>query len=234
MSYDDDIDPFEARLAFVEMLGKVTAASQSTQRPAHFAMKHSSLYEDLYQCIQERLDSVNLSARANLLGVIDTLCMLSLRSSFTGYLDLIAADLDGIFSKVLPKGKDGDMNVVAVKQIVEAWKRRGLFKNLPAMGRVEDDLAGRTINTEGGNAGMRDTDILRRIEEDRERHKRTKEEIWLQTNESEGAEFEAAWETTSDLGEGDAEAIRAENRRYIPDYPWQEDFTAFLRPPPTD
>ncbi|KAJ1986716.1 hypothetical protein H4R33_003202 [Dimargaris cristalligena] len=230
MEYDDDIDPFEARLTFVEMLSKVTANIQTTQRPVTFAMRHVSLYEDLYQCILERMDALSVASRLNLLGVIDALCTVSLGRQFKDYANLVERDLVAIFEKVIPEGTEGDVNMAEARKIFESWKRRGLFRHSANMSKVETEFSKRRQGTEpiAGETTMRNTDILRRMDEDRERHKRTKEEIWLCIDESEEAEFESAWENTSDLSPEDARVIQEENRNYIPKYPWREDFTQYL------
>lgn len=53
-------------------------------------------------------------------------------------------------------------------------------------------------------------DILRRIEEDRERHKRLRESIWVIPTNDDNWEFSQAWENTSDLSEVDFEIMREE------------------------
>lgn len=53
-------------------------------------------------------------------------------------------------------------------------------------------------------------DILRRIEEDRERHKRLRESLWVVPRQDLDFEFNQAWEETSDLGSDDFEVIREE------------------------
>ena len=53
-------------------------------------------------------------------------------------------------------------------------------------------------------------DILRRIEEDRERHKRLRESLWVVPSGDPDYEFTRAWEETSDLCEDDFEVMREE------------------------
>lgn len=57
-------------------------------------------------------------------------------------------------------------------------------------------------------------DILRRIEEDRERHKRLRESLWVIPNHDADWEFNHAWENTSDLCDDDFEVIREEMALY--------------------
>ncbi|KAJ2526990.1 hypothetical protein EV175_007594, partial [Coemansia sp. RSA 1933] len=58
-------------------------------------------------------------------------------------------------------------------------------------------------------------EILRRIEEDRERHKRHKEDAWIRPpNEPPVDELNAYWETTSDFNDADWFELTAENGEY--------------------
>ncbi|KAJ1973958.1 hypothetical protein H4R35_003849 [Dimargaris xerosporica] len=228
MDYDDDIDPFEARLSFVEMLSKVAATGQSIQKPSHFVIKHAGLHEDLYQCILEQLDSASITARMNILSLIDAICTLSVKASSSHYLMLVKRDLETIITKVVPLGKEGDVNVVATRQILESWRKRRVFGREPLLDDLDAQLAKRVTGLDR-KTDMKDTDILKRIEEDRERHKRSKEEIWVRPpHETDADEFQLAWDTTPALDQTDVAAIQAENRHYLPDYPWQEDFTTFV------
>lgn len=53
-------------------------------------------------------------------------------------------------------------------------------------------------------------DILRRIEEDRERHKKLRESLWVVPLNDEAWEFAMAWDQTSELCEADYENMREE------------------------
>jgi len=59
-----------------------------------------------------------------------------------------------------------------------------------------------------------DSLIQQRMEEDRERHKRLRENIWqipVPQPDNEDQEFEKAWEEASDLNSDDFEIMREEN-----------------------
>ncbi|KIJ96481.1 hypothetical protein K443DRAFT_634718 [Laccaria amethystina LaAM-08-1] len=66
------------------------------------------------------------------------------------------------------------------------------------------------------------SDVFKRIEEDRERHKRLRERRWVQPVglvsfvDDEDVEFENKWETTSDWNEDDDEAVAEEVRMCFP------------------
>jgi CTD kinase subunit gamma len=82
-------------------------------------------------------------------------------------------------------------------------------------------------------ASMSHTAILRRMDEDRERHKRLREKRWVQPtsvhmmssslasslpDDVEDLEFEDAWETTSDWNEDDIEAVAEEDNTCFPTF----------------
>jgi CTD kinase subunit gamma len=52
------MDPFEARLTFLDLLSRLTAAQPTIQRAAQYALRHEELCEDLYSCVLEELDQV--------------------------------------------------------------------------------------------------------------------------------------------------------------------------------
>lgn len=92
-----------------------------------------------------------------------------------------------------------------------------------------------------GNESFSKQDILRRMEEDRERvkeykkcifvlnsyqHKRIKEEIWIRPpEESKNAEFEDFWNSIDKLNpEVDYEQMMLQNRQRLPFYAWDSVF----------
>lgn len=67
----------------------------------------------------------------------------------------------------------------------------------------------------GGNppAGLDKKQIEQRIEEDRERHKRQRENIWA-VPETDEAELDKLWEETSSLGSDDYRMIEEEHQEW--------------------
>ncbi|CAG8716516.1 3487_t:CDS:1, partial [Acaulospora colombiana] len=72
------------------------------------------------------------------------------------------------------------------------------------------------------------TDILKRIEEDRERSKHLREDIWWVDKSIKDGEAIRLWEECSELDEGDYLEILAENFKYNPEHPWQDDYKKVL------
>ncbi|KAG0258130.1 hypothetical protein BGZ95_005048, partial [Linnemannia exigua] len=230
-----EVDPFEARLEFLSLLGKLNASQHSIQKVGNFAMKNRKLHEDLYNCIIEELEQTkSLNTRMNIFYVLDSICHQSHKAGFSGYIDLIQKNLPKIIECVTPSGPKGNVNVAGTKKILELWRVRKLFSD-SAIDKVEKPLLSREL---GANAptsldtGFTKDDILKRMDEDRERHKRIREEIWIRPSEEDPeAEFLQNWDEVSDLDEVDYEDMEGENEKYLPGYPWDLEFDRFLPSP---
>ncbi|KAF9292599.1 hypothetical protein BGZ68_000003 [Mortierella alpina] len=210
-----EVDPFEARLEFLGLLGKLSATQHSIQKVGNFAMRNRNLYEDLYSCIIEELEQ-------------------SHKAGFPGYTELIQRNLTKIIDCVTPSGPKGNVNVAGTKKILETWRNKKLFPG-SVIDTVEELLLSREL---GANApmttetGLTKDDILKRMDEDRERHKRIREEIWIRpSDEDPGAEFEQYWDEVADIEDVDYEDMEAENDKYLPGYPWTLEFDRFLPSP---
>ncbi|KAI8049527.1 CTD kinase subunit gamma CTK3-domain-containing protein [Syncephalis plumigaleata] len=269
------MDPFEARLTFLDLLGRVTASQQTIQRAAQFALNEEELCEDLCSCVLEELDQASINARVNLLYTIDALVQPAIRGGFTGYRDQLRPDLTRIIQAVVPEGQLGAVNLSQTRKVLETWRKKQVFsdKELEEAEQVLGDrleLHGSNVSGNEEKSIQQDTplsvavstgepaasqrltlskdEILRRMEEDRERHKRIREEAWLRHTVDEvvskedpailaselDAEFAQLWQSSSNDsnigtgGPGDdrlpllsEEDILEDNRHYLPDYDWQ-------------
>lgn len=172
----------------------------------------------------------------------------------------------------MPEGRQGLPNLISTKQvttlhlipafhelnpsvrkILESWRSKRVIDPQ----KVDDVLSALNIRNaspdsptdsspsshHNQNASLARDDVLRRIEEDRERHKRLRERRWVQpvthnpssflppqlasfmplTDEGDGEgeltidiEFENEWETTSDWNEDDDEAALEETELCFP------------------
>ena len=93
-----------------------------------------------------------------------------------------------------------------VMEIEACLKERDTLPSLatlsPTPANVEDTSKLSAPATNNGAAKPDKKQIEQRIEEDRERHKRARENIWA-INHDEEDEFNRMWEDTSSLGEDD-------------------------------
>lgn len=93
-----------------------------------------------------------------------------------------------------------------------------LFVMQPEFNDLDGILAARESASAGAKTDNNDStlrnitkeDILRRIEEDRERHKRLRESLWVVPANDDEWEFQHAWDNTSDLCDVDFEVMREE------------------------
>ncbi|KAJ2849359.1 hypothetical protein IWW36_002675 [Coemansia brasiliensis] len=221
----DEIDPFEARLLFSNMLDNLTGAQPTIDRVSTFAIKNHQLADDLFECIQEKLDKFPIPPRLNILLVLDGILTSSSRSSATqlalqAWRPLVSKDLASIIHKVTPETSAGSSNVLQTHKVVSNWQRKKLFdkaeldKLSKMLAKRVGDVSG-SASVSANESGMRHQDILKRIEEDRERHKRHKEDAWIRpANESPRDELNAYWETVSDFNDADWQDISADNETY--------------------
>ncbi|KZT04837.1 uncharacterized protein LAESUDRAFT_657250 [Laetiporus sulphureus 93-53] len=262
------MDPFEVRLQFLSLLRKLNASQQSIQKVVGYALKYfSGCGEDLWDCIVEECQKGSINNRINILYLLDSLCESSLlaksHSGSTGqdgsqnsfYLDYISRDLGKIVDYVVPEGRQGLPNLMSTKQILESWRTKRVLDPQ----KVDDVMAtldSRRTSLEQEQqthshahpdpsnraAPLPRAEVFKRIEEDRERHKRLRERRWVQPvahnpqtllppplasflpleDEDQltlDIEFENDWETTSDWNEDDDEAAIEENELCFPPTP---------------
>ena len=55
---DYDIDPFEARMEFLQVLEKQSASQQFKDRATAFFISYQGIYEELLECLIDRISAV--------------------------------------------------------------------------------------------------------------------------------------------------------------------------------
>ncbi|KAF9461850.1 CTD kinase subunit gamma CTK3-domain-containing protein [Collybia nuda] len=254
------MDPFEVRIQFLNLLRRLNASQHSIQKVVGFAVKYfPPCGEDLWDCIVEECQKGSINSRINILYFLDSLCetCLLVRSKSTAagqdpgannlYVAFVTRDLGKIVENVVPKGRQGLPNLVSTKQILESWRSKRVIDPQ----KVEDALSSLNArdtsldssidsSTSQHNTSLPRNEVFKRIEEDRERHKRLRERRWVQpvthnvqlpqlvsflplTSRGDGEEeltidieFENEWETTSDWNEDDEEAAVEESDLCFP------------------
>ncbi|KAK9479730.1 CTD kinase subunit gamma CTK3-domain-containing protein [Lipomyces japonicus] len=211
------LDAFAARLTFTDLLRRLNASIQSATKCAQFALRYQDLSEDLYSCIIEELDKTSLNARINMLFFLETLCEYSTRSGFTEYVDMVRRDLWEIFDKVVPEAKGALANVNLARKVLNTLKSKSIIDDsklaeLETLLKEREVLVSRVeFQPKQEVPSFSREEILKRMDEDRERHKRTRENIWvIPAGDVIQTEFEDAWEKTSDLAQDDYEDIKEE------------------------
>ncbi|KAH9856836.1 CTD kinase subunit gamma CTK3-domain-containing protein [Lenzites betulinus] len=253
------MDPFEVRMQFLGLLRRLDASQQSIKKIVGYAVKYfPSCGEDLWDCMLEECQKGSLNNRMNILHLLDSLCEASLvtkpppgashSSSSSSYTTYVSRDLQKILDGVVPDGRQGLPNLMSTKQILESWRT----KRVVDPQKVDDAItalderraaaaasATRASSPDSSAGALTRDDIKRRMEEDRERHKRLRERRWVQpvghalpavlpplasflplVDEGGGPgsdlgvldiEFDNEWEATSDWNEDDDEAVAEEN-----------------------
>ncbi|KAH7909657.1 CTD kinase subunit gamma CTK3-domain-containing protein [Hygrophoropsis aurantiaca] len=130
------------------------------------------------------------------------------------YVDFVARDLEKIVEYVVPQGRQGLPNFTSTKQILESWRSKRVIDPqkvddamaiLAARQSSLDDPSSSTSASVAVSASLSRNDIFKRIEEDRERHKRLRERRWVQPALPSAFPPFAAASATSDMGTSGAD-----------------------------
>ncbi|KAH6671553.1 CTD kinase subunit gamma [Plectosphaerella plurivora] len=222
-------DPFEVRMRFSNQLGQLSASVVSLQKAATYALKFKDMDEDLHSCILEQVErQTNMNTRANIMFFIEHFLEMAAKEGQTNYVKMIQRDILRIVDAVAPDTGPGAANVKVARLVLQGLQKKGFLEaqtvasmeealkdretsahdaGLASPARDENDLGdmppSQTIPRPGRASGPRleKRHVEQRIEEDRERHKRVRENVWA-IRDSED-EIDRLWEETSDLGEDD-------------------------------
>ncbi|KAL5498463.1 hypothetical protein ACEPAH_2605 [Sanghuangporus vaninii] len=124
----------------------------------------------------------------------------STSSSASGnlYVDFVARDLSTIVDFVVPSGREGLINLMSAVQILENWRNKRVIETQKVeevlsklesqkaeMHAVATSAQDASSNTQGTSESAEShafsrNEVFKRIEEDRERHKRLRERRWVQ------------------------------------------------------
>ncbi|KAF4621474.1 hypothetical protein D9613_001043 [Agrocybe pediades] len=251
------MDPFEVRMQFIDILKRLNASQQSIQKLVGFAVKNfPGCGEDIWDCVLEEVQKVSINSRINILYFLDSLCETCLmikshtRSERTKeananglYMQFVSRDLNKVIEHVVPEGRQGMPNLISTKQILENWRNKRYLEPQ----RIDQVLAfldarpkpSISEEAEPSTKSLSKNEVNKRIEQDRERHKRLREGRWVQPTSRNPAsvqagqlasfypldtaeelpvdiEFENEWETTSDWNDDDQEAIDEEDHLAFP------------------
>ncbi|ORY85008.1 CTD kinase subunit gamma CTK3-domain-containing protein, partial [Protomyces lactucae-debilis] len=207
------------RMQFLDLLKRLQASQASQLKTAQFALRHKSFDEDLFSCILEELEmaTTSFNVKINILFFLETLCEVAKRSGHEAYIHMVQRDLTQVIQAVAPSGLQGTANVAQTRVFLRKMKEKK-FIDEEVYTQHEEKLqareeAGQVPSSESAateDIKISREDILRRIEEDRERHKRLREFLWLVPAGDPQLEFSDAWEATSDLNDDDQATMRDE------------------------
>lgn len=211
------MDPFEARLQFIRLLQRLNASSQANDAAVQFLLKNPDLEEDLYSCVLEELDKSSVNGKLNIFYFLDAVCENSDASARLNYCSWICRDVEKIVVKVVPANNVGVVNVHPCRRIVHGLHRRGLLapEKYQAVLKLLTDREQRLSMEDYSSSSqleLSNKEILRRMDEDRERSKRLKENIWAIDYKTDAdIEFNALWRSLGPLTKLDYEQMRDDN-----------------------
>ena len=179
------------------------------------------------------LDKNSMNNRANIMFFIEHLCDMAAREGHQDYVRMMQRDILRVVDAVTPENGSGAANVKVVRKVLQGLQQKS-FLLAQTVSEIEEllkerdtaadavglssplqpdvEMTGTTQSTPksaktNGHQRLDKKQIEQRIEEDRERHKRLRENIWAIPKasgpEDAGQEFEKLWEETSNLGEDD-------------------------------
>lgn len=252
-------------MQFLALLRRLNASQQSIQKVVTFAVKYfPPCGEDLWDCVVEECQKGSINSRINIFYFLDSLCEACLKPkdgvTNNQYVDYLVRDLAKVVQLVVPSGREGLPNLTSTKQILESWRNKRVVD--PQI--VDELILGLAERQESAvltdpeppepkaqqksvskhsksSASLPRHEVIKRIEEDRERHKRLRQRRWVQpvshsmnptplplsflplTDKAEydyersiDVEFDNDWETLSDWNEDDDEACKEENELCFP------------------
>ncbi|TVY13146.1 CTD kinase subunit gamma [Lachnellula arida] len=236
------MDPFEVRIRFTQHLQHLNASVTSANKAAQYALKYRDMDEDLHSCILEQLERNTMNNRANIMYFIEHLCDASARESHTAYIRMMERDILRVVDAVAPEDGSGAANVKVVRKVLQALQQKSFLlpqtileieeclkerDTLPSSSPADVEMTPASRNGNVAYVKLDKKQVEQRIEEDRERHKRLRENIWaVPRNEDLEVEFGKLWDETSDLGEDDFilyEEEAAERREAARD--WAEEYS---------
>ncbi|KOS13134.1 hypothetical protein Malapachy_1534 [Malassezia pachydermatis] len=241
------MDAFQIRMEFLELLKHLNASQQSIRKIVSFALKYANKCpDDIWDCIVTECSKASANTRINVLFMLDAFLADDFQTSpaeVAVYRTLAVRDLPAIVDLVVPEGSwDAVINGGSTKQILSSWQSKHIFDQA-LLNRLINTTEARVSSIREGDSGhdlpplaqVSRADILRRMDEDRERHKRLRENSWklppmtflhALTPQSTSSmdtksqipsplnaiaiEFDHEWDTVSDLNEDDLEHIREE------------------------
>lgn len=178
-----------------------------------------------------------MNTRANIMSFIEHFCDMSIRENYSSYVRMIQRDILRIVDAVVPSDGSGAANVKHVRWVLDNLQKKEVL-TAETVTEIDAALKDRDTNSEHldleDDVGNEDSaqsktgtphnpksavrpskrQIEQRIEEDRERNKRTRENEWAVTG-NDDEEIQKFLDELSDIGEDDFINAReeAEERR---------------------
>ena len=182
-----------------------------------------------------------MNTRANIMYFIEHFLDVAHKDGHSDYIRMMQRDIIRVVDAVAPDDGSGAANVKVVRKVLQGLQGKG-YLDQQAVSQIEDVIEERGTNDAdlGLSSPVEDVEmtdktpsqstakqgrrpaptrldkrqIEQRIEEDRERHKRERENIWA-IPQGPGVEMNKLWEETSDFGEDDDRLITEEGDDFV-------------------
>ncbi|KAJ3030036.1 UNVERIFIED_CONTAM: E3 ubiquitin-protein ligase BRE1A [Siphonaria sp. JEL0065] len=168
--------------AFKSLLDKITMSQQTIAQLASFALKkpHRPHATILFAVVRERISTTGTLNRLPLLYTLDAICQRKPKE----WVKLVGASLVEIVNEIVPEKEP--VNAAQVKKCIKAWKARGIFPMdiLESLDTRMNELLAKAPAITPTERTFTTKEIMRRIEEDRDRHKKAREEGWYRPDPS--------------------------------------------------
>jgi CTD kinase subunit gamma len=213
---EEILDEFEVHTQFLDML-KQNLSARSIQKLAEFVYKYKDFNEPLFEDIMSTLQECNPTKRLNLFYLMDSILKQSKKYRFDGYSIAILARLEQIIEAVLDMqrqngkvtkkpDKYGLTYLTSIKKVLTVWKANNWIPENQYSYHITmlDQL--QKLNPQP----LSKEAIFRRMEEDRDRQKRQREESWIPDRN----EFEGVWTKCQELNHLDFALFKELKEKY--------------------
>lgn len=216
------MDPFDIRIQFMKYLERLNGGYSTSTTAASYMLKYPEMQEDLYNCFVESFDKLPMNSRLNTLYLIHTICD-NLKSTRPKVINpgeeikhheiktKFERDLSKLVSKTVPPSYSGFINLEPAKNALDELIKQHYLDGQVIL-KVKNELE--NYNFKPNNEHKLDIttdELLKRMDEDRERAKRQKEDIWAINHDKEFAEFDKRWNSQGALTKLDYELMREDN-----------------------
>ncbi|KAI9328290.1 hypothetical protein BDR26DRAFT_59280 [Obelidium mucronatum] len=178
----EEVDGFECRAEFKALLDRISTSQQIIAQLSGFALKrpHRPHATILFQVIRERISTTSTLNRLPFLYILDSICQKRQKE----WIKLVGGALIDIVAEIVPDKEP--VNAAQVKKCIKAWKARSIFpaESLSLLETRINELLSRAPAIAPAERTFTSKEIMRRIEEDRDRHKKAREEGWYRPDPS--------------------------------------------------
>ncbi|KAI8812472.1 CTD kinase subunit gamma CTK3-domain-containing protein [Cladochytrium replicatum] len=192
----DDLDGFEVFQQFNDLLARLSGQREAVKNVTRFAHKHIQFADDLYGALVGRIRETDPKQRIFLLHAIDSILNYCKDAGKDEYLDLVQRDAIQVYKDVLEGEGSSSQNSEKVRKVLKIWRTRKYvteeqyneIENLLGYGLLRDiapQFKWLTVLLPLRTEELSRNDILKRMEDDREKHKKARENVWCRTLSSE-------------------------------------------------